>query len=39
MIIGSHVTLCPDKLVLGSDTDSIIHRDRCPDIIVQRVVI
>ena len=35
MVMGAHGTSGFDKLVLGSVTDSVIHRVRCPVVIVR----
>ncbi len=35
MVMGAHGTSGFDKLVLGSVTDSVIHRVRCPVLIVR----
>ncbi len=35
MVMGAHGTSGLDKLVLGSVTDSVIHRVRCPVVIVR----
>ncbi|TFH00820.1 MAG: universal stress protein, partial [Nitrosopumilus sp.] len=34
-VMGAHGTSGFDKLVLGSVTDSVIHRVRCPVVIVR----